>query len=81
MFKREPPYSEHPILQIATLVGQDKLKPIPQSDWPSVIQKLIEDCCKFNPTERIQSFEEILKSLEESKVIPSSSLVETIDSQ
>jgi hypothetical protein len=40
------------------------LKPTPQNDWPPIIQTLIEDCCKFNPEERIQSFKEILEKFE-----------------
>jgi serine/threonine protein kinase len=81
MFKREKPYSEYSLLQVASLVGQSQLKPIPESDWPFVIQKLIEDCCKFDPSERIQSFEQILEIFEGSEIIPSSSLLETIASQ
>ncbi len=81
MFSRDKPYPEMNPLQIATLVGRDKLKPIPHNDWPIVIQNLIEDCCKFKPEERIQSFSEVLKRLENEETISSSTLLDTISPQ
>ena len=62
MFKRDKPYSELSPLQVATLVGQENLKPIPQEDWPPIIKTLIEDCCRFKPEDRIQDFDEIRKN-------------------
>src|SRR5579883_1070962 len=81
MFKREMPYADYPLLRVAALVAQNELKPIPQSDWPSVIQRLIEDCCRFNPTERIQSFEEILKRFVGIERTSSSSYFQTLVDQ
>lgn len=80
MFERNEPYKEYSLLQIASLVSKGELRPVPKDDWPLLIRNLIDDCCKFNPSHRIQSFEAILDRFDGSQFSQISTLSERLSS-
>ena len=68
MFSRDKPYPNLNPTQVATQVGKEELKPIPDLNWNKDVVDLINDCCRFNPNDRIQNFKEILDRLDSIEV-------------